>query len=49
VLALAREIEAMADSAAQVSSASGIPSRGAPALDEHAEAHSRTTRRLFHA
>ncbi|WP_242452513.1 urease accessory protein UreF [Rhodococcus rhodnii] len=49
VLDLHPDIAAMADEIAHVESPGDIPARSAPVLDDHAEAHARTTRRLFHA
>ncbi|NLU85118.1 Urease accessory protein UreF-like protein [Rhodococcus sp. HNM0569] len=49
VLDLQPDITAMADGVASIAAPEDIPASGAPVLDEHAEAHARTTRRLFHA
>lgn len=49
VLQLHPDIDAMADAVEHLTEPSQIPARAAPVLDEHAERHAITTRRLFHA
>lgn len=48
-LRLQPEIEAMADAVAPLTEPAQIPARGAPMIDVFAEAHDRSTRRLFSA
>jgi len=42
-------VEALADAVAQLTEPAGIPATGAPVIEAWAEAHARTTRRLFSA
>lgn len=49
VLQLHPEVDAMADAVERLTEPAEIPASGAPVLDENAERHAVTTRRLFHA